>query len=250
MVNPNATRAPADGAIAQSAAANAQLPKAPSVREVKHERLICFDLYKGTKEALVAADIVADGRFPGDPGRGKASCSYDGDGTPCRAGCRERAAITIRRYGKTFRVWVSIDEEEEKRRREASALATEWRKKAVEADAEAKREADKLAELPSTGEEFACRAADLFWASFHIFFNAHCRPEPGDSGYRFNAADSADFLNIAQRLYSEIEGAEPRFDGARRMRKVTEARAKAAKVDMPLQRLLSSAMASPRAAAG
>lgn len=219
-------------------------PIAPALHDLKVERFHWGDLYTGTKEALIAAGHAADGQFPGDPGRASTSCSYYANGEPCRRGVANRESVLkLVRYGEKFQAWVTVNEEEQKRRRANRDAADEWRKKAAEAEAEVKREADKLAELPATGEDWAGQAAQTFWAVWNAFYRHYMQPKPDDAGYRFTRADRDVFEGLADGLYWEILNAEPQFDATRRMLKVTEARAKAAKVDMPLQQLLLAAEA-------
>ena len=215
---------------------------AHSAPGIKVERWNWCDHYIGTKDALIAAGIFKDGQFPGDPGRGPTGCSYEPDGTPFRRGGGRRAPICIQRCGKRlFRVWISVDEEEEARRREAEAARDESRKKAEEAEAEVKRETEKLSKLPATEAEFAKRAADTMWSGLHVFFMAEYAAEgPGKSGYWFSVEDRDRFGDMARALYWEIRQAQPCFDATSRMLKVNEARAKCAKADAPLQQLLQS----------
>lgn len=209
---------------------------------VKHEQDSWGDTYTASKAALIAAGCAQDGQFPGDPGRGSTSCSYTENGEPVRRGRAVREKVlSITRYGKLFKVWAAVDKQERERRRAAEVQAAEWRKKAAEADAEIKSEADKLAELPATGEDYAERAAQLFWASFHVFWNRYGGSKPDASGYSFTPEDREIILALADRMYWELHEAQPRFDGQARMRKLTEARVRAAKADYPLQRLIDSA---------
>ena len=216
-------------------------PVSPIPQDVKVERFIWGEIYTGTKGALIAAGIAADGQFPGDPGRGVASCSYTGDGTSSRSSGAAKTVLTIQRYGKKFKSWVRVNEEEQTRRCAVRDGATEWRKKAAEAETEVKREADKLAELPATGEDWAFQAAQTFWAVWNVFYRQYMQSKPDAAGYRFTWADRDVLEGLADGIYAEIRDAEPQFDAARRMQKVTEARAKAAKVDLPLQQLLLAA---------
>jgi hypothetical protein len=212
----------------------------PSEPDVHVGRSIWWDEYVGTKARLIEAGLARDGDFPGDPGRGKVSCAYKRDGTPVRRGNRARdTAIRISRAGKRFVLIAYVDEAEHERRRAAAKARDEARAEALKAEAEVKRVSDELAELPATGEQFAERAANVFWAGFWVFFAKYSGSGPGDSGYWFNSEDREIFRDLADRLYWEIRGAEPCFDAQRRMRKLNEARAKAAKADLPLQDLLS-----------
>lgn len=180
--------------------------------EVRHERDSWGDTYIASKAALIAAGRAQDGQFPGDPGRGSTSCSYTENGEPVRRGRAAREKVlSITRYGKLFKVWVAVDKQEGERRRAAEAQAAEWREKAVEwrkkaaeADAEIKREADKLAELPATGEDYAERAAQLFWASFHVFWNRYGGSKPDASGYSFTPEDREIKAPAPQRLSPRI----------------------------------------------
>lgn len=84
---------------------------------VKVERSTWFDDYTGSKEALIAAGIVGDGQFPGDPGRGSTSVSYSRHGISTGAG--KKAALQILRQGKKFRVRIRVDIAESNRRWDA-----------------------------------------------------------------------------------------------------------------------------------
>lgn len=124
------------------------------------------------------------------------------------------------------------------------AEQAEWRKKAAEAEAQVKRATDELDDLPASRKEYARRAADAFWSAAQVLFG-YCQREPGDAGYCFSGADRERFTALATGLYWEIRRAKPRFDAGRRLSKLTEARANAAKVDLPLQRMLAEAIACP-----
>ena len=206
---------------------------------LKRQTYAWGDEYTGTKEVLIAAGLAYDGQFPGDSGRIGGTQHFDQSGNPTTS---RLAVSTIRRYAKKFQLRVSVSKEVEQARRQAEAATNEWRQKAAEAEAEVRLATDALADLPSSKKEYARRAAEAFWSGYHVFYSPYSRREPGDAGYQFDAADRERFSAMALRLYWEIRKAKPRFDAVRRMSKVTAARAKAAKVDMPLQRLLSAAV--------
>lgn len=222
-----------------------QPPQLPQALGVKFERQHWCDFYDGTKQALVDAGIVADGQFPGDPGRAKSSCSYERDWSQRQRGGPLTAPITVRAHGKRFQVWLRVDENEEGRRRDEVENSAEWRKASAVAEIEVKRAFERLAELPATKKEFAKRAADLFWASWGTFCAAYGQRGPGVCGHWFTAADRERFSDLAEGLYHHIRNTDPQFDATQRMSKVNAARANAAKVDMPLQRLLA-AVAAPK----
>lgn len=215
-------------------------PKKPS--GVAHNQYVWGDRYVGTKIDLIAAGLAAEGQFPGDPGCAASSCSYDAKGAVKTVGSPTK--LSIKRYGKKFELSIRVSREENDRRSEEQARTTEWRKRAAEAEAEVAQELAKLSDLPSSKKEFAKRAAETFWSGYHIFVSPYCGRGPDGAGYSFSAADRVLFTDMARRIYWEIRNAKPRFDAAHRMSGVTAARAKAAKVDMPLQRLLSSAKAT------
>ena len=216
-----------------------ELPGPALSPDVKHDRYTWGDAYTGTKEALIAAGLAADGQFPGDPGRPTASCRYFRDGRPAQRGSRD-APNAIRRYGQKFVVEVGAEKEEEKLR----LTERSWRADAAKAQAAVEKELGNLADQPATSKKFAKRAADLFWLGYNIFHCTYAGREPGDSGYAFKAADRDRILTLARRMFTEISLAKPVFNAERRTSKLNAARVNAAKVDFPLQRMLVDALST------
>lgn len=222
---------------------------ARTTQPMKVVRQIWTDDYIGTAADLVAAGIVKPGQFPGDPGRGKVRVTYYADASKVKV-------LVVQRVGKErFCAGVYVAADEVQRRlaewhgeRKAAAAQAGPRKPSpaeAEAEAEVQRAAAELADEPATKKEFARRAADAYWAGYHVFYSNYSGTAKGDSGYTFSAADRERFSAMAHRLYWEIRSSKPRLDHAHRMKKLTEARAKAAKVNTPLQRLLAEAIAMP-----
>ncbi len=84
------------------------------------------EAYRGTKALLIACGLAADGQFPGDPGRGKTSVTYDKRGiqTPHRIGIDREGSFQITRSGRAkFVVSVWVRDSESELRREAARKA-------------------------------------------------------------------------------------------------------------------------------
>jgi len=88
--------------------------------------------FTGTKQQIIDAGLVDAGKFPGDPGRGKTSCTYF-DGEPVRQRSvhpRNEKYISIRRYGKQkFIVQVGKSEELIEKECDAAKFAVQRREK-------------------------------------------------------------------------------------------------------------------------
>lgn len=208
---------------------------------VKVRRHVWTDEYIGTADQLVEAGLLKVGQFPGEPGRGKTMVSYTADGEPAARGAAKNAGYRqVRRVSRNqFSVDVWIDEKEGRRRLAEEQERMGKARLELESNAELKRQVARLRELPETPEAYAKRAADLLWVGIETFFRSHCGSEPHESGYSFSASDTEDFAEMARALYWKIrETKAPKFNHEYRERKVTAARAKAAKEDLPLQRLL------------
>jgi hypothetical protein len=203
-----------------------------------------WDEYIGTADQLIEAGILQAGQFPGDPGRGKTMVSYTADGQPRVRGCDKGAGYCqVRRVSRTmFNVTIRVDKEEAKRRQDEERERRDNAKVSADAQAELKRQMERLKELPETPAQYAKRAADLFWMGYEAFHRAHCGDSPHESGYSFSARDAEDFAELARTLYWAIREAEaPKFNAQYRHRHVMAAQVKSAKADLPLQRLLRAA---------
>jgi hypothetical protein len=125
-----------------------QSRRAPPVLRV--ERELTMDIYTGTREQLIAAGVVQDGQFPGDPGRGKTSVALLADGTAARRGTG--VALRIYRQGKSrYGVYVPLSEEEEARRRAER-----------KAERERERRIDDLRKMAPTPKEFVHEVSETF----------------------------------------------------------------------------------------
>lgn len=102
--------------------------------------------------------------------------------------------------------------------------------------------------MPATGEAFTNAAADTFWAVYNVFFKRSMQSKPDDSGYTIAPHDRETIDALADGIYWEIRNAETRFNAERRHSRVNEAKAKAAKADLPLQTFLKSIRASDKTA--
>lgn len=91
----------------------------PASSGLKVEAYYWGDVYRGSREALIAAGIVGDGAFPGDPGRGKYSVTI---AAPC-------GKIRICRVSRArFEVHVPVDEQESEARVAREQRANEARR--------------------------------------------------------------------------------------------------------------------------
>ena len=222
-----------------------------ALRPMTTHREIWADTYIGSSQQLIEAGVVRPGQFPGDPGIGKCSVTFSPGGVQAQKGQRTsdgQGSRTIRRVGADrFRVFVRVSQAEREKRRDA------WQTRQIalhaassahaQAKEEARRAAVEVAAFESSGRQFAERQAKVFWACFTAIFPTQANQMPSGSGYRFSASQLGQFEQRAQALRQEIADAQPLFDRATRLRTVTEARAKAAKVDMGLQRFLASVVA-------
>ena len=215
-----------------------------------HQEIWC-DNHIGSAQQLIEAGVVRPGQFPGDPGVGKCSVTFSPDGMPAQKGQRTAdrpGARTIRRVGADrFRVSVRVSEAERQKRDQAWQTRQIALRAASNAHAQAKEEARRsaaeVASFAKTGRQYAESEAHTFWACFTGFFHLHAQQRPSGDGYRFSATQLKEFEQLAQALRRKIADAQPLFDRETRMRTVNEARAKAAKVDMGLQRFLASVVA-------
>ena len=206
------------------------------IDQVRVERYDWGDVCRGTRAALIAAGIVSDGQFPGDPGRGSTSCSYFADGSMFRrggpGGCK--SVLKIERYGKKFQVRVVADAAEQKRRRAPDAR--EVSRAAVDARRVRTEDLDiqRLRDLPATAQDFRERAGEEF--VFHIVSTSMAM-SPRE-GFRYTDAAIAEFNEAATKALDvlfcgDTEGRPP-MEG---MQRTLCARAKD---DEPLQEFLSS----------
>jgi len=123
-------------------------PHCTTEQPAAREESIWCDRYIGTKAALIAAGIAADGQFPGDPGRGLSSCGYYEDGEPCRRGRPQKAWLRIQRRGKQkFEAQVLVDADERRRRAATQALADAREKALAHAREKGRADAASLAAL-------------------------------------------------------------------------------------------------------
>jgi len=110
-------------------------PPAAIGMQGKQHRAWPADVYRGTKTELIAAGLLADGMFPGDPGMPQVSVTYRPEGTKYE-GWRTPGVCMVSRSGAgSYRVMIMWPAEE-RRRREREEAETRERDEA-EADAEA-----------------------------------------------------------------------------------------------------------------
>lgn len=78
-------------------------------------RAIWFDVYRGTSEALIAANLASIQQFPGQPGCGKVRTTFDRDGRRVVQGSTtagHEGNRTVLVAGKLFEVWVQVSDAE------------------------------------------------------------------------------------------------------------------------------------------
>lgn len=87
------------------------------------ERLWFADLYSGASDALIKAGLVRAAQFPGSPGIGKTTASFDANGSFVlgrAANWSRSSGMTIRRAtASRFHVYFYIDDAEKERRTQA-----------------------------------------------------------------------------------------------------------------------------------
>lgn len=80
---------------------------------------IWHDVYKGSLDALTAANLVAPWQFPGKLGCGKVCTTFGRDGRRVIQGsktARQEGARTVLISGKQFEVWVRVSDDEGRKR--------------------------------------------------------------------------------------------------------------------------------------
>lgn len=83
------------------------------------------DVYRGTKAELVAAGLLADGMFPGDPGMPLVSASYRPEGTKYEGWRTPGMCLVIRSNGGSFFRAMVMCSAEERLRREREEVEAE-----------------------------------------------------------------------------------------------------------------------------
>lgn len=193
------------------------------------------DVFTGSAEALIAAGLVDQHQLPGEPGRGKMMASYLPDGAPAKKGdgkSRFMPGYTkIERNGKTFKVYVTVDEAEHSRRLERFRDEHHKRAEFERAQAKAQKHAD---ELPKSHEAYREQQARyLGWLE-----GAAEAVLSTSGGYSFDA-DTADNVRVlVGAIRQAIAEGRTQFRQADLDAQIAEIRAKARSADPDFARFL------------
>jgi hypothetical protein len=171
--------------------------------------------FVGTREALVAAGVVDDSKFPGDPGNPKSTVRYqDGD--------RE---VTVRKRYRSakFEVLRRTTAEEEDACRAATAAARE------------------LEKLPGSEHAFRAEAkarAETFAVALHQLVSK------GSGGYRFDSASVRELISASVNLVNVIAESHVVLDRPAREREIAAIKARASSADPTFRRFLRAVISS------
>jgi hypothetical protein len=184
--------------------------------------------YKGTKAALVAAGILADGWFPGDPGRNKTMIGFRKlrglyGHAPDR---RDPGAIDqVRRCSRDrFEVMRETTDAE----LTEHAVRDAAREKLQRARA---MESASVEAMTSSREEFRERVQ-------HALLVARYVARSADGGYSFDEDTWEAFHEALSEVETIVAAGVVEFSSARRAAKIAEIKAETAKADTGLQSFL------------
>lgn len=182
------------------------------------------DYYLGTRDQLIAAGLVTDGMFPGDPGRNKVSQKHAGP-----------PVISIaKRSRTTFEVRVNMDDDEANRRQEREAA----RQALALADGRRRAELDAL---PKSAAGYRGRVLALF-VDLMEFSIDHAKR--AGVGYHFDADAMDEFESALSDAVAALRNGRVLFDSAARQQRLAEIQREAANIDGGFQTFMAGIAAA------
>lgn len=197
--------------------------------------------YKGTKAALVAAGILADGWFPGDPGRNKTMIGFRklrglyGHAPDHRdPGAIDQVRRCSRDRFEVMRETTDAELAEHAAARECEESVREARGTARERLRRAQATESACIEAMANGpEEFRERIQ-------HSLLVARYTARRADGGYLFDAETWERFDEAMAAVEEVVAGGTVAFSAVRRAAQIAEIKAETAKADTGLQSFLKS----------
>lgn len=194
-----------------------------------------WDVFVGSADALIAAGVVVRNELPGEPGRGTTMATYRADGSPVRQGqttfTKEPGYRRIVRAGRLFRVFVTVAEHEQERRRRLFEAEFEETRESRVCEQRRQQRRREAAEHGMTEEQWALRGLPMSEADFRadiarsagIGLNLIRRElvDHGEGlGFRYDAATCARFEVLAVAIDSLLERGDVLFDRERHARAI------------------------------
>ena len=196
-----------------------------------HERYWWFDKYRGTKDELIAAGLLRDGMFPGDPGMGKTMTTHKARNTEPR--------LQVSRQNKRiFVLRVICDDAERERRRDADAAQEA-------AEAARAQERVELDGLPVSSDDFRKRAVHFLRGMHAIEVKWVTKFA---KGYRFNRAAFDEYEETITEAIEELASAPVCFNRDERAAFVAEIKQQTAQADPGYQSMLATIVAGAASA--